>query len=155
MTESRRSFPTLLLAAFLAAPQFSHAQTSWLGTSGTNWNLPANWSNGVPAAGVATVINGTGTVQLTDPAQATGTLTIGTTGTGSLVISSTGALTSSSAFLGTPTASRGTVSVSGSSASWTVSSTLAIGGNATSAGGAGSLSVTSGATVTIGNTLRI
>jgi fibronectin-binding autotransporter adhesin len=155
MTEPRRPFPTLLIAALLAAPPVSFAQTSWTGSSGNNWSLPGSWSNGVPAAGVTTVINGPSAVQLTDPAQATGQLTIGSSGTGSLAISSTGALTSSSVFLGSPASSRGTVTISGSSASWNIADTLAIGGNATTIGGTGSFSVTNGANVTIGGALRL
>lgn len=155
MTASRRSFSMLLVVALVGWPQFSTAQTSWTGGSGTNWDVPANWSNGSPAAGVTTVINGPSAVQLTAPAQATGTLTVGNSGTGSLAISGTGGLTSANAFLGSPTSSRGTVTVSGSGASWNVSNALAIGGNATNAGGFGLLSVSSGANVAVGGTLKL
>lgn len=79
-----------LLGCLIGAASVAHAQTTWIGASGGEWNSAPNWSSGtVPnATGASAVFTGTTQVNLTSFNATTGTFTFSGTG-GSVVVGTT------------------------------------------------------------------
>ncbi len=129
------------VAALLPA----HAQTIWTGNTSSNWFTGGNWQGGAAPTLATnafldtivpnpTVVNGPGAQALD--------LVVGASFTGALTIGSGGTVANTDGSLGFSSGSMGTVTVSGSGATWTNSGDLYIGRN-----GTGVLSVGSGGTV--------
>jgi fibronectin-binding autotransporter adhesin len=80
MTTLRRSLVAIILCCGLSS--LASAQSTWIGSSGGEWNLSSNWNpTGVPnSTGTSVVVTGTGTVNLTSFNATVGTLTYGGTG---------------------------------------------------------------------------
>src|SRR5690349_15252253 len=110
----------LVSAAIAAAP--AHAQSSWTGTTSTDWFTGTNWTpNAVPGVGMdvtidkqlpnATVVSGSSTAQL-------GLLTIGDINDGTVTVQNGGSLHSGNADMGLQVGSSGTVTVTGAGSTW-------------------------------------
>ena len=85
-----------------------------------------------------------------------GALSVGFSGAGRLRVESGGRIDSELGYLGRGnTTSSGQATVAGAGSIWTVSDSMYVGGRETSAGGPGTLSVTDGGSVTVGELLRI
>ena len=153
------------------------AETSWVDGTGS-WFVAANWSNGVPTAGIGAQIYNGGTAQVNSSGAVacdltlgftatqsgtvsvnSGTLTvlqeaeIGANGKGTLIVTNAGS--ASVGFLtiaALPGASSaGTVSVNASSLTCTTPQGIWVGGDPGGPGGIGLLSVTNGGIVSAGN----
>jgi len=115
---------------------------------------------GYTASGAVT-INGSGAT--TDPSVLTSAadLTIGNSASGSLTITGGGRASCSNGFIGRRSNGSGTVTVSGTDATgtvpstWTNSGSLYIGGDASTAGGTGTLTVGFGGVVNVTDTLKV
>jgi T5SS/PEP-CTERM-associated repeat protein len=82
-------------------------------------------------------------------------LLVGKTGTATMTVTGGGTATSARGYIGQLAGSSGTVSITGSGSKWTLSSTLAVGGSDSAAGGAASLTVSSGGKVSAASTVKI
>jgi hypothetical protein len=63
----KKSIP-LYIFLIILAPSFALAQTSWKGTTSTNWSTASNWTNGIPSSAVDAII---GDAYFTGPNQPT------------------------------------------------------------------------------------
>lgn len=135
------------------------AQTTWTGTTSTDWTVGTNWSGGVPTAGVVniTTLSPNPTVLgVNGPATgATGNLFVSSAvgGSASLTIQNGSTLTSSggSIRIGSATTSVGTVTVTGPGSLWTATAGQLIVGFA----GTGILNIENGGQVTAQNGVRV
>jgi len=84
-----------------------------------------------------------------------GFLCVGRNGSGELGIHNGGLVANSYGYIGLETGSAGTVTVDGVDSTWTNSGSLYVGGNKSSAGGTGSLTVSSDGTVDVGDMLKV
>jgi fibronectin-binding autotransporter adhesin len=77
----QRCLLSALPVAALLLPSLVTAQSTWLGTTSTAWDVATNWNPGVPAAGVNIIISDTTTNNLVLGASTTiGSLTFGAAG---------------------------------------------------------------------------
>lgn len=138
-----RAFGGLIVLCAASDPAF--AQTSWSGTTSTDWFTPGNWSNGVPAAGNDAKLD-TVTPNPTvigSPGATTTNLQVGLSSVGQLTINGGGTLASSTGVLGVSSGAQGTVVVTGAGSSWNSSGNIVVG-----SGGAGTLTIANGGSVT-------
>ncbi len=123
----------------------AQAQTSWTGTTSTNWFTISNWTAGVPTGGGDTAIIDTVTPRPTVisgvPAAFATVLLIGRNNTGQLTIQGGGTLFTSIGVIGEQSGSHGTVTVTGSSSHW-FTNVLVVGGR-----GSGTLTLENGGRV--------
>ena len=150
----------------------AYAQTSWIGTTSTDWFTGSNWNTGVvptPADLVVintitpnpTEINGGAAVaagsdignSVASQGMATvtgagstwtngGLLSVGTFGTGTLTVENGGMVSNTNGFIGFAAGSQGAVTVTGAGSTWTNSGVLSVGD-----AGAGALAVENGGVV--------
>jgi T5SS/PEP-CTERM-associated repeat protein len=141
-TPKKHPLITTLAFLLIAAPAFAQT-TVW--TDGTgSWFTSANWSEGIPNANTAAVINNGGTAQITSNSAAArevqlgvgaqdrgtlsvsgsgnlrddGALEVGENGTGNLSITNGGAVSSANFAIAGNSGSNGTVTVSGTNSMW-------------------------------------
>jgi len=162
---SSRSLYAALLLAWLLGGSAS-AQTFWIAEGAGNWNVPTNWSAGIPTALVNAQINNGGTVRLVDPGARANDFTLGNgsvnsgtlevlggearfvaievgrQGTGALSIAGGGSVSNAFGFIGRQFNAIGTATVDGAGSAWTNSDRLIVGEN-----GMGALSITRGGRV--------
>ena len=84
-----------------------------------------------------------------------GNLLVASLGTGTLMIQDGGSVSNTSAFIAEMSGSSGNATVVGPGSTWTSSDSLYVGGNASAIGGAGTLTVSTFATMDVTNTLKV
>ena len=100
-----------MLISLLVVPRCADAQTTLL-TSGT-WNVPGNWSNGLPTSSISATVDNSCTVFApTGISGSTSTLYIAISGTGALTVNG-GNVTGSNSFLGLNAGSNGMATITG------------------------------------------
>ena len=123
-----------------AAP--AQADTTWTGSTDTDWFTGANWNNGVPTSGTDAYIDLLSGPNVTATGAAASMLVVGNTATGSLIISDGGAVSDTEGYVGLNSGSNGTVTVTGTGSTWTNSAYLNVG-----VSGTGSLTISDGGAV--------
>ena len=104
--------------------------------------------------------NATGTGDVTISGKASrwiqdGMMAVGYFGDGTLTLENGGTLQSSDGQIAKEVGSQGAAIVTGTGAQWTIADNLIVGGNDTNAGGAGSLTISGGGKVIVGDTLKL
>jgi T5SS/PEP-CTERM-associated repeat protein len=82
-------------------------------------------------------------------------LLVGKRGAATLTLTGGGTATSVRGYVGQLAGSSGTVSISGAGSKWNLSSTLAVGGSDSAAGGAASLNISNGGAISAGSTIKL
>ena len=161
----------LVCTLLLGGAPVSGQTTFWVADGVGNWNVPLNWSAGIPTANINVEINNGGTARLFDPgARATrlflgnssgnsGTLEVlgggadfdvyvGRSSVGALTIQSGGHVAGNLGVIGQLGGSTGTVAVDGPQSRWQIGSAAYVGEL-----GTGTLSISNAGTVVSGNAL--
>ena len=114
-----------------------------------------NVSNSIGQVGRET--GSTGTVNVTGESSTWNntSLLVGNNGNATLNVTAGGSVISDAARIGDNTNSTGTVLVDGVGSTWTSTNTLTLGGDDTTAGGTGTLTITNSGAVTVANTAKL